>query len=123
MRKIYLLGSLLVAFTGTQAQITLTQADFAQPGDTLYYAYDTVNVSSSLQASAGADKTWDFSGAARHETGPTWFLNPANSPIPAPAEITHVMIEKEISDVSFLNVTATELKGPWSRFVIHREKL
>jgi hypothetical protein len=109
MKKLLTLCSLLayLAYTGVYAQITLTQADFAIPGDTIWYSYDTLNMSSDLNTTSGAGKTWNFSSASNHDKGPTWFLDPSNSPITAPANITHVMIEKSIDAVSFMNVSSS----------------
>lgn len=90
-----------------QAQITLTNANFAQPGDTIFYGVDTTTkTNSNLATSSGANKVWDFSGIGRQSVSESVFISPANSPVPAPANITHVLVEDQsLEDIIFMNVT------------------
>lgn len=91
------------------AQITVSKNDFALPGDTLYYGHDTVKVTVDPGASAGAAQTWDYSNLANQVTGRSWFLDPSASPVPAPQDITHVFIDGDASQTSFINATDTAL--------------
>lgn len=107
MKKTLLTFGVLCATIVVQAQITLRQTNFALVGDTLFYGYDTTDVASSLSTSGGANKTWDFSNAARNTTSEATFLPPNLSPVTPPADITHVLVDGGINDVSFLKVSAT----------------
>lgn len=92
------------------AQITINQSDFAQAGDSIYYGYDTTNVSSNLGSEGGTNRVWDFSSAAKDMTSLTRFLSPNQSPIPAPQDITHVIIDGEAQDASFINLSSSLLE-------------
>lgn len=107
MKKTLLTFGVLCTMIAVQAQITLRQTNFALVGDTLFYGYDTTDVASSLSTSGGANKTWDFSTAVRNTTSEATFLPPNLSPVTPPPNITHVLVDGGINDVSFLNVNAT----------------
>jgi hypothetical protein len=92
---------------GAKAQITLTNSNFAQPGDTIFYGIDTTTKSNSnLATTNGANKVWDFSRTGKQRVSESVFLSPENSPVPAPQNITHVLVEDQsLEDVIFMNVT------------------
>jgi hypothetical protein len=97
----FLLGSV------TQAQITLTNTNFAQAGDTIFYGVDTTKVNSNLATTSGTNKVWDYSSVGKQSVSEAVFLSPSNSPVPAPTNITHVLLEDgNLEDVVFLNVNA-----------------
>lgn len=107
MKKFLLAISVLTACI-TQAQITLTSANFAQVGDTIFYGVDSTRNSSSLGTTNGVNKTWDFSSVGKQTTSESVFSSPLNSPIPAPAGISHVLIEDgDLQNVVFMSVTET----------------
>ena len=107
MKKFLLAISVLTACI-SQAQITLTSANFAQPGDTIFYGVDSIISSSSLGTTNGVNKTWDFSGAVKQTTSESVFSSPLNSPIPPPPGISHVLIEDgDLENVGFMSVTQT----------------
>ncbi len=110
MKKYLLLTATFGLTLFTQAQITITQNDFAQVGDTIYYAYDTVGVTSNIGAASGANKSWDISNAGKDEVKASVFLSTANSPIPAPTNITHVLVDGDVSKTRFLNISSTQLE-------------
>lgn len=109
MKRLILTCISVAAFCAAQAQMSLNKSDLAVPGDTIYYASDTVNITVDMSATAGASQTWDFSSAPNHALAPAWFLLPENSPIPAPSNITHVLIDGDETNVTFLNATDTAL--------------
>lgn len=105
MKKFLLAISFLTTCI-SQAQITLTSANFAQPGDTIFYGVDSIRSNSSLGTTNGVNKTWDFSGAGKQTTSESVFSSPLNSPIPAPLGISHVLIEDgDLQNVVFMSVT------------------
>ena len=107
MKKFLLAISVLTACIA-QAQITLTSANFAQVGDTIFYGVDSTRNSSSLGTTNGVNKTWDFSSVGKQTTSESVFSSPLNSPIPAPAGISHVLIEDgDLQNVVFMSVTET----------------
>lgn len=111
MKKQLLLFSLGLGLTGlAHAQITINQSDFAQAGDSIYYGYDTTNVSSNLASEGGTNRTWDFSNAAKDLTSLTRFLNPNQSPVPAPQDITHVIVDGDAQDVNFINLSSSMME-------------
>ncbi len=104
--KKFLLAIFVLTACISQAQITLTSANFAQPGDTIFYGVDSIRSSSSLGTTNGVNKTWDFSGAGKQTTSESVFSSPLNSPIPAPPGISHVLIEDgDLQNVVFMSVT------------------
>lgn len=106
MKKTFLAVAAFVALSA-QAQITLTNANFAQPGDTIFYGVDTIRVNSNLATSNGTSKVWDYSTNNKQRISESVFLSPQNSPIPAPENITHVLVEdRSIQDAIFMNVTS-----------------
>jgi hypothetical protein len=111
MKKFLLAISVLTACI-SQAQITLTSANFAQPGDTIFYGVDTTTkTNSNLATTNGANKVWDFSGTGKQRVSESIFISPANSPVPAPANITHVLVEDQnLDEVIFMNVTSNGVK-------------
>ncbi|MES2690010.1 MAG: hypothetical protein V4658_06370, partial [Bacteroidota bacterium] len=109
MKKIILSCITIVGFYSAHAQISIGKADLAQPGDTLFYAGDTTNITVNMAATAGPNQTWDFSAAAKNTVDQAWFLDPSNSPVPAPSNITHVFIDGDVSNVTFMNATDTAL--------------
>ncbi|MFN7311861.1 MAG: T9SS type A sorting domain-containing protein [Bacteroidota bacterium] len=104
IKNLILAAIITAGFNKAQAQITVGQSDLALPGDSIFYAYDTNNVASNLSSTGGANKTWDFTAAKKNEVRLTNFLDPSASPIPAPADITHVLIDGIAQNISFLNV-------------------
>lgn len=109
MKKLILSCITIVGSFSAFAQISIGKADLANPGDTLYYGGDTTNVTVNMAATAGANKTWDFSAAAKNTVDMAWFLDPSNSPVPAPSAITHVFIDGDVSNVTFMNATDSAL--------------
>jgi hypothetical protein len=111
MKTTFLAITTLVGLTA-QAQITLTNANFAQPGDTIFYGIDTTTrTNSNLATTNGANKVWDFSAIGKQRVSESVFLSPANSPVPAPTNITHVLVEDQnLEDVIFMNVTSNGVK-------------
>lgn len=110
MKKIFLA---LAAFTAlsAQAQITLTNANFAQPGDTIFYGIDSTRLSSDLATTNGANKVWDYSSIGKQRLSESLFLSPANSPIPAPTNITHVLVEDAgPQGTVFMNVNSSGIQ-------------
>lgn len=106
MKNTFLAISILLG-VATHAQITLTSANFAQAGDTIFYGVDTTRVSSNLATTNGTNKVWDYSSVGKQSISESVFLSPANSPIPAPTNITHVLVEDgNLDDVVFLNVNS-----------------
>lgn len=111
MKKLLLLTlTSLGGAASALAQITINATDFAQVGDTLYYAYDTNLVSTSIVLESGSGRRWDMSNAIKNEVKPTYFLNPANSPIPAPTNITHVLVEGDAQNTQFINLSNTQME-------------
>lgn len=111
MKKLLLLTlTSLCGAASALAQITINATDFAQVGDTLYYAYDTNLVSTSIVLESGSGRRWDMSNAMKNEVKPTYFLNPANSPIPAPTNITHVLVEGDAQNTQFINLSNTQME-------------
>lgn len=105
MKKQLLLVTALTGFTlMSNAQITLTKSDFAQVGDTIFYAYDTTDVTSGISLESGSNRTWDISTAAKNDVKPTIFIDPANSPVATPADITHVLLDGDIQNTTFINL-------------------
>lgn len=109
MKKIILSCITIIASFSAYAQISIGKTDLANPGDTLYYAGDTVNITVNMAATAGANQAWDFSAAVKNTVDMAWFLDPASSPVPAPSNITHVFIDGDESNVTFMNATDTAL--------------
>jgi hypothetical protein len=106
MKNTFLAISILLGLV-TQAQITLTNANFAQPGDTIFYGVDTTRVSSNLATTNGTNKVWDYSSVSKQSVSESVFVSPANSPVPTPTNITHVLVENgNLEDIVFLNVNS-----------------
>lgn len=110
MKKYILLTATFGLTLFAQAQITITQNDFAQVGDTIYYGYDTVGVTSNIGSASGPNKTWDISTARKNEVKASIFLSPSNSTIPVPDNITHVLIDGDAQSTRFLNISSTQLE-------------
>ncbi|MCZ2140236.1 MAG: T9SS type A sorting domain-containing protein [Bacteroidia bacterium] len=122
MKKITLcLSGLLGIVTLSTAQISIASSDFANVGDTLYYGSDTTDVTSGIALESGTNRTWNISSAARNEVKSCVFLNPGSSPITAPANITHVMVDGDVQNTRFLNISSsvmeTVLANPMSAFL------
>jgi hypothetical protein len=104
--KILLNTAILLACSSPLfAQTQITKADFAKPGDTLFYAVDSSLNTLNLNTGTGTNVTWDFTATSAKYNEETWFLNPNESPVDAPDNITHVMIDGEIDNVSFFDIT------------------
>jgi len=61
MKKLLLITLVTFTFQLAFSQIVFNRSDLGQPGDTLYYAYDTTYATPISIGAAGANKTWDFS--------------------------------------------------------------
>ena len=121
MKKYILFSATLVGFSLlSKAQITITKSDFAQVGDTIFYAYDTTNVTSGISLESGSNRNWDFSTAAKNEVKPSIFVDPTNSPVSAPTDITHVLIDGDVQNTTFINLTTggmeTVIPNPLASF-------
>ncbi len=66
MKRITALFMGLLFSIGIQAQITITEADFAGIGAHLYLAQDTLPDTTLLGGAAGGSQTWDFSAMQNH---------------------------------------------------------
>lgn len=110
MKNTFLAISILLG-VATHAQITLTSANFVQAGDTIFYGIDSTKMSSNLASTNGTNKVWDYSSVGRQRVSESLFLSPANSPIPAPANITHVLVEDaNLQGIVFMNVNSTGIQ-------------
>jgi hypothetical protein len=121
MKKHILFSAALVGFSLlSNAQIILTKSDFAQVGDTIFYAYDTTNVTSGISLESGSNRNWDFSTAAKNEVKPSIFIDPSNSPVSSPADITHVLLDGDVQNTTFINLTTggmeTVIPNPLASF-------
>ncbi len=106
MKKHILFSTALLGFSlFSSAQITITKSDFAQVGDTIFYAYDTTNATSGISLESGSNRNWDFSNAAKNEVKPSIFIDPSNSPVSSPADITHVLLDGDVQNTTFINLT------------------
>jgi hypothetical protein len=52
--------TLLLSTILTKAQVTITRADFGNPGDTIYYAVDSTFQAPVNIGASGTNKSWDF---------------------------------------------------------------
>lgn len=108
--RLSLIGFSLLAVSA-KAQITVTQNDFAQVGDTLFYAHDTTDAASDFSLESGSNRSWDISGYGIKMVSPSYFISPNASPIPAPTNITHVLVDSDApQDATFLNVNSTGME-------------
>lgn len=79
MKKLFFLP-LFLAAGFTQAQITLSQSDFASAGDTVFMAIDAT-VSTANPGTAGASaQTWDFTSFSLENFDTLLFVSPAMAP-------------------------------------------
>jgi hypothetical protein len=63
------------------SQITITRSDFANVGDMVITAHDTVPVA--LPGNPGPSQSWDLSGIANHFADTVNFVNPGSTPYAA----------------------------------------
>ncbi|MCU0422179.1 MAG: T9SS type A sorting domain-containing protein [Bacteroidia bacterium] len=109
MKHLFWIVALLFGTTSF-AQITITNEDFAAVGDTIWYGTDTNNVlNSNLAATVGAAQVWDFTQMRKNNTSSSFFIDPAASPIAAPGNITHVLVDGSIEDITFINLSSSML--------------
>lgn len=79
MKRILLSAGAIVAALATQAQVVITQADFAVVGDVVYIGRDSVLPQLNLGA-AGAGQTWVFTDLTVDEVETINFVDPASLP-------------------------------------------
>lgn len=119
-KQLLVFGALIGSAISSSAQITVTQSDFAQVGDTIYYGYDTTDATSGLYLESGSSRTWNIANAKKDEVRMCYFLSPNNSPVPAPTNITHVLVDGDVQNTQFINLTSslmeTVLPNPMAAF-------
>ncbi len=108
MKRIFILPFVFAAFTAN-AQITLNQADFGSPGDTVFQATDQTLPAIVLGNASAAAQNWDFSffGIDRFDT--LRFVNPATAPGGADFPNASVALLSGNSSL-FFNNTASNLQ-------------
>jgi hypothetical protein len=121
MKKQILFGTAILGFTLMgKAQISVTKSDFAQIGDTIFYAYDTTNATTGISLESGSNSNWDFSTAAKNEVKPSIFIDPSNSPVSTPANITHVLLDGDVQNTTFIDLSTggmeTVIPNPLANF-------
>jgi len=79
MKKIFLFCVILACAGFAQAQITISQNDFATTGTIITMTDDTMPAALVLGA-AGPNQTWDFSTLNNHLSYQYHFVNPASAP-------------------------------------------
>ncbi|MCD6065587.1 MAG: hypothetical protein K0S33_413 [Bacteroidetes bacterium] len=79
MKKRLLLLLTISGFYGANAQITITQADIALPGNTMYRGIDTTFTENPI-GPAGSNVIWDFSGLLDDQADTVYFVDPATLP-------------------------------------------
>jgi hypothetical protein len=82
MKRLLLLGILLVAFANSGiSQITITQSDMPQSGDTLRVSTTTDSTGLPTPSMTGAGITWNYSALIPHSQGVDTFLNVSSTPL------------------------------------------
>lgn len=79
MKRILLSAGAIVAALATQAQVVITQADFAVVGDVVYIGRDTVLPTLNL-GSSGSAQSWVFTDLTVDEVETINFVDPAGLP-------------------------------------------
>lgn len=79
MKKTFILFVMLTCAYCAQAQITITQNDFAATGTIITMTDDTLPATLTLGTS-GPNQTWDFSALNSHLSYQYHFVNPASAP-------------------------------------------
>lgn len=99
----------------SDAQITITRADFGTIGDVLQYANDTSTATLSV-GSAGANMTWDFSTAATaNYYDSTRFLDPSTLP-GAPVEANLALESGNQPDFFYFDSTQVKVIAQLDNF-------
>lgn len=79
MKKHLLVFLSATAFVNLNAQISVTQADIASPGTTIYRGIDTAYTENPIGPS-GSNMNWDFSGLLDDRGDTVYFVDPATLP-------------------------------------------
>ncbi|UPT67549.1 MAG: T9SS type A sorting domain-containing protein [Sphingobacteriales bacterium JAD_PAG50586_3] len=118
MKKFLLSAGVILATFATNAQVVITQADFAVIGDVVYVGRDTVLPTLNLGAAASG-QTWVFSDLTVDEVETLNFIDPASLPDAAAFPTANISfpqlgadayIDKSASGVKVLGV-AGNLEG------------
>lgn len=107
----------------SNAQITVTRADFGTIGDVIYYGTDSTLTGLSVGTS-GANKTWNFTTGVVPDTYDTaTFKDPLTIP-GAPAE-ANIALDEGMIGASFFNIDNNSVKTilPLSDFGINNQQL
>ncbi len=96
-------------FPFSQAQLTITQNDFASTGTIITMTDDTLPATLTLDQ-AGPNQTWDFSALNNHYTYQYHFINPASAPFASTFPTANLVIDVTGSGYFYyLNNTASAL--------------
>ncbi len=80
MKNYYLSLLTMLAFSTTNAQITITNDALAPAGTTIYMGYDTIAQNQITPGAPGANMTWDYSILTPHEADTVSLMLPAETP-------------------------------------------
>lgn len=109
MKKIYTLFCMMGLFlVQSNAQITVTRADFGAIGDVVYYASDSTLTSLSVGAS-GTNKTWNFLSLGKPDTYDTSTFKDPIMVSGAPAE-ANIAIDEGMIGASFFHIDNNRVK-------------
>jgi hypothetical protein len=76
MKKQLLFALTFAGFCGAHAQITITQADIASAGNTIYRGIDTAYTEAYIGPS-GSNMIWDYSGMIDDDADTVYFVDPS----------------------------------------------
>ena len=108
MKKLSFLP-LLLAAGFSQAQITLTQADFASVGDTLYMATDQSLAGLNVGTAGSAAQVWNFTGLGIEDFDSLLFVAPATAVGGADFPTANVALVTGVTSTFFIK-SASDVK-------------
>lgn len=112
MKKITALFMGLLIGIGIQAQITITEADFAGIGTNLYIAQDTLPDTTLLGGVAGSSQTWDFSAMQNNVTLHYHFSDPQTTAFAAEFTDANLAIDVVGSGFTmFMDVSSSQIEA------------
>lgn len=122
MKKLVLTAIAGFAATLTQAQVVVTESDFASPGDVLYIGRDTLVTGNISLGSTGSGQTWNFTGLGFDVLDTINFVDPSGLPNYAEFPASNISfkqmggdayVEKSASGVRLLGFAGQIMGAPF----------
>lgn len=79
MKKLIFIPIIFLFFTG-KSQVTITDVNILNPGDSLFMGIDTLPNNSSILLGGTGQQTWDFSSLEEHRVDSVFLLHPDETP-------------------------------------------